>query len=367
MKVFWMTFTFSFMAVMGFNLYVDKDYRFYRNPLAEQRKMNINECLDLGHLESDRLVKYELLKHIPSMDVLFMGSSRVSYVDKSMIKDQFSFYNASFSLGLLEDYIATWQMIKKSEKPLPKFLVIFIDHWDFNQKTKFRGWNSIPAMKEFLLEQGIKLEIFKKPWRFYTQIQYKKLIESFSDLSSFTLLQDSIDHIRAGRLNGEKFLDCKNLPNNSKAFLVEDGHGINPFYHPAPEEVAKEALRVESALQFADPWIINHAIIDYFKLMLADARKNKVQVILVTPLWHPISLERILTNTQGKKVFDDYFLLMNELANSSGVPLCQETSSELVGCSGSEFTDSIHMNEHCSQKLLKYCATKIPGLGEILK
>lgn len=367
MKVFWTTFTLSFIAVMGFNLYVDKDYRFYRNPLAEQRKLEKNECLDLGHLESDRLAKYELLKHVPPMDVLFMGSSRVSYVDKSMVKDQFSFYNANFSIGLLEDYIATWQMIKKSGKPLPKFVVIFIDHWDFNQKTKFRGWSSIPAMKEFLVDQGIKLENFKKPWRFYTQIQYKRVIEAISDLSSFTSFQESIEHIGAGRLKGEKFLDCQNLPNKSKAFLVEDGHAIYPFYHPAPEEVAEDALRVETALQFADPWVINQAIIDYFKVMLDDAKKNNVKVVLVTPLWHPVSLDKILSNTQGKIVFDDYFSLMNDLANSSGIPLCRETSAELVGCSGNEFTDSIHMDEHCSQKLLKYCATKIPVLKEILK
>lgn len=365
MKTFIYTFIFTFIMIIGFNILVDRDYRYYQSPLSETRNLDQGECLNLGRTDSDRLLKMEIRKYIDQKEVAFLGSSRVSYVDESMIKKNISYYIHNFSVGILEDYIGVWQELKEQNK-VPKKMIFFIDHWSFNKKNKFRAFEAIPYLKRFVLENNIKIEKFKKPWSRYTQFQYKKLVENLTDLVSFQSFIDSLKKLNRQGLNSEQFQKCSEIINDSKAFLVHDGHAIYPFLHPSEKEILELANDLNGALQFSDPWVLNLDIINYFKLMIKEAKSKGVEIVLVTPLWHPVSYQKLLETKHGKRVIGDYLNILKEISTELGVSSCLEVDANKVGCFANEFADSIHMESACTQKFLRYCSKFSKTLTEII-
>lgn len=365
MKYFWRTFILGFFVIILINLWIDKDYRFFRRSIREGRNLQAGECLTLGNLESDRLAKQEIRPYLEKPDVLFLGSSRVSYLDLETVKPELKFYNGNFSIGLLEDYMAVWQELKSTQR-IPGHMIIFLDHWAFNKKNRFRAWESIPALKDYLNQQGIKTPLFEKPWRRYTELQYKRLTDILLGLISFDYFKESlVKYYQAGI--GEPYISCSKIEKESKAFLVHDGHAIYPFQHPTREEVLKEAQNFDGALQYSDPWVVNHELLDYFKIFLKDAKNLGVKITLVAPLWHPASWKMIQAAAHGQKVSKEYFAIIENLGKEAGVSTCIEPDSAMVGCNESEFVDGIHMNRECSLKLIKYCSQTNENLRIILR
>lgn len=366
MKYFIRTFFIGLFLIVSINIFIDKDSRFFRDPFLHKRNLIAGECMQLADWEDDRVPKNYLRKLIPQMDVLFMGSSRVSYFGREVVKDNVSFYNANFAVGSIEDYIAVWYDLKSTHRP-PKTIVIFLDHWALNKKANgFRAWENIPSMKKFLESVGVNLSTFKKPWGHYTELLYKRYLVLLKDLFSFDYFKDSLIKLNKTKLKGMAHLDCNsNLP-KTKAFLVEDGHALYP-HTPTQEQVLASAQHVNGALQFSFPWKLNQDIIEYFRIMIKDAKSSGVNVVLVMPLWHPVSYNKIIQTEHGRNVVNDLEGTINSLGKELSIDTCTEKDATIVGCSGDEFEDGMHMDSRCSYKLLKFCSNHIEPLKVILK
>ncbi|MEQ1666277.1 MAG: hypothetical protein ABL927_12980, partial [Bdellovibrionales bacterium] len=335
--------------VSGLNIYIDPANRWRTQSFAFETNWHENECWVGPVRIEERRLRSKQIPLLSKIELLGIGSSRIMNVDTEMLSLKNGFYNASVSGASVWDYIAQWQQFKES-KNIPKRMMIYVDTWVFNKNTwhKYRWTPNYKSVLNFLLDF---VNDYQVPYEREPVKNIKLIISAtynwltgtfleFVDLFSPAVLKVSIQELRIA-LHGENIKSnyISNIENRPAQYPSwrADGSKLYPFAEDIPktiEEISEigRNIAVGGMYVYMMNWETDHTAIELMDLLLADAKANGVEVLLVHPPFQHSAYEIMLKRPEYKDIrqyFDNSILPLVKKYNNVGY--CDVLNPSIAG------------------------------------
>ena len=370
MRVFLTTLALGFASIVGYDIWKDPANLYHSLPVHLSRNLGSDQCWE--SFEGLDTVELRLSQHrlIERPDLVFLGSSRGLQApgDDSLLKPSVRFFNSSTFRAMSQDYAISWQSLKSNSK-LPKYLVIFVDPWVFNTHSDLEGWfEHQDLLKQFLTEtsddknriQAVRL--LANVWEFSIRRHWSR----FTDLFAWETLKASFQADSGARpkvaLGPLSIADPKVL---ISACWQPDGRYLYPTRvqgRPEDEIVKLSKHYADGAIWQLDQWQIDEDAKKIIERLLADAQKEKTEVLLISLPYHPIVAQAFRDRPEYAALLKDYRHLLSDLKPAR---YCDAFDPIAEHCAESEFMDPVHARPSCIAKIVRRCFAQV-GWGQLL-
>jgi hypothetical protein len=278
MRTFWITFFSGLLFIAGFNYWVDPAHRWHRTNLSFMKNWSPDSCW-LTPKEMDTFqFKLRHIDLIQRPDLLFLGSSRVMGASTEMLGPGVTSYNGGIHSAGAEEYVVVWEKMLRA-KGAPRFLIIFVDPWVFNQSRLNTQW--LPGLSlyfSFLRRVEDSKSGLSSLWLLRHSVPElsKHYWAEFAELFSWETFKTSVALLYDGKISEGTSLVSRNyeIPPDKSCYSSD---GSRRIHEPSETE---ETLRKAATKQYATGdvpaiahWKFNPAALDLFTKLLSDAQR----------------------------------------------------------------------------------------------
>lgn len=269
-------------------------------------------------------------------DLLLMGSSRLMQADSKMFSSKIQMFNAAISVGTIPDFAAIWQEIKNENKS-PKYVIISLDPWVFNRNNQRNEWKSNEKLYQQFQSGHVDLTIQR----------IKKYASNFL------------------RKSNEWPVTSRSEMQREESGKRGDGSTVYPESYNRPQSVLEVHTKAQRYLRgcvfsMCD-WEFDEKNYQTLLSLLRDFYSRKIEVLLILPPYHPIVYRELMKKDEYKnplmQVRDAYEKKLKSESNIA-YEFCDILDPSTAGCDEGEFTDGMHYQYSCMQKIIQSCVGK---------
>jgi len=344
------------IGIIGIISYLEDPAKIFHSDYEQKMVDIINSGKNVANVENydERLFnKYLIYQYPENVDVSVIGSSRIMQIRDSFLPYNLTLLNNGVSGASIEDEIALiWIYHQKGN--LPNHIIIGVDPWIFNKNNNQNRWMSLK--EEY--ECGIDiLQLDNRDSNLYSFL-IKKIwydVKKYLSLISRDVLISSLNNIFLRTIQGNNF---EMYPTNE--VFSDVGIRLTDGSISYPEKVRNRDI--EEVNKMASDYIsgpiyslnsfdeIDNANKNKFMRLIDFLHKEKVQITIVLPPYHPIVYDEIKKNTKYRNVLlveeflKDFSLGKNISIVGSYDPLNMNLTSN-------DFFDGMHLNLQGVDKL----------------
>lgn len=359
MKFFLLGIIFSLSIVATINYSVDVENSYWRRQKFPAQIIPENKVLLVPGNRKERDDRVSYLKSNPIGKYLILGSSRSLRWGSPEAQWKKSSTNLSVSTVSVEEISALYEVVQQSGE-LPEKIILSLDPWMINEFSE--GDDSEWLERTGFYEQ-FKNRISgqqKSHWSFGSQLakKIKNTQEYLKGLISYQRLGASIKYTREHDWLNENFYVFVNSSEAENFYSIRpDGTLIypKPYVQRAQTEIDQEAAKTPDPK--ADYMFKNFNVsVERQKIissLLADAKNKNIDVVIVSPPFHPLTYERMQSLPFYKQALQDWQKWLAQLSANNKV--CDLVDPKVSGCGNDGFMDAMHVNESCIKKMFKIC------------
>jgi len=262
------------------------------------------------------------LNLIPKPDLLFLGSSRIMLVDHQMFRKDLKVFSSGVSVGIIPDFIAIWQYMKKIKK-VPKHVVIYVDPWAFNVNNQQTNWK---------INSDLYGEFFGN---------------SMETVRQRPMLS----------LKGEKFVIESELPKDQGGRRF-DGSVIYPtdfIRVKTSDEIRQKAQEYQQGCLFClCDWKFDHKRLEELFALIKDIQKQGSKVMVVLPPYQQQVYDGMMLSPLYSKILGEVVGAL-DTGDKSDFYFCNAIDPRTSTCAETEFMDGMHYQRTCSEKIVRKC------------
>jgi len=338
MKPFFGTVVLGLIGVACLIYWADTGHRWHRLQNLPDHEIAKGEVWPWPGANIDEIaVKTAMLKYVRRPDIIFLGSSRVTYVDSAMFSPRIRFLNLGVNSASVAEYWTLWEAVKKFDK-VPGRLVIYIDPWDYN-----RDWmEDSPRLHTSFLAKFID---HVHEWR-----ELVSMTEFYASVKYFLFGEK---HVYGYRWDGAQY-------------------GVDDMGPPPslPELHAKVVDQYGTRImpKSMQQWSFNPEAVRSTQALIQDMVDHHVSVMVVLPPFQPLALDLMRRNRQAAQGLEAYRSALEALRNPLPfLVVCNVLDPSVVHCAEGEFLDGAHMHRSCSLKVVQYCFSSAPSWKNLIK
>lgn len=282
------------------------------------------------------------LSVVKKIDVLFMGSSRIMEVNSDLFREDVNMFNSSISVGVIQDFAAIWQSIKNQAK-VPGYFIISLDPWVFNKNNRRNEWRSNQKLyDQFLNHVKIsKWEMWKS-----SLFSFQKKPNDWS-----VVPESEMQSTQRGKRGDGSFVFERPIPRSDQDRYV----------------LGQAQKYLQGCIFSICDWEFDENQYQVLVQLLQEIQSQGAKVLLILPPYHPFVYNKLYQATDSYRGILPGVeqTLSIRLKNEPGVAFdfCNVLNPVTVGCRLDEFTDGMHYQQSCAEKMIKFCAGKfIDGL-----
>lgn len=289
------------------------------------KELSSSPAIYTANMDERKFVRSRV--HLENMepDVIVLGSSRVMQIGSHNLGTDV--LNLAVSGASVEDLVAISQMASKKFEP--SSILIGIDPWLFNSKSKQNRWRTLSAeYRSGMQELGIMLgEALLSDGR--QAVDTENVVAQMYDyfnVSTFSAVDDEPEYLSKIRRDGSRVYDIYYA--NKDRLSVEKGALEFASYAMEPFEFSDQNRELLSRL-------ISHL-----------SRRQRVTLVL-SP-YHP-ALYQFMADHDRK--FLNIEKISRDLAAELNVKLIGSYDPKVAGCGADEFYDGMHPKDSCMEKV----------------
>lgn len=354
-------FLFSLIVVLtltaGFNFYVDVENSYWR---GSQSSISIptNQVLVVPGNRNERTDRVKYLRSMPLAEHLILGSSRSIRWGNEEIALHEALTNLSVSTASLEEVASLYEAALQKNTKL-KRLTLSLDPWMINENAQ--GFDA-----EWLESAGF-LDTFKArvlhsatgSLEKKLKVRIKAMTEGLKSLLSYKRFFSSVQYIKTFGWNPppQYILYPKSEKPEELYAIKSEGSLMYPkkYLEQSQEEADAQALQFPSPTtdyMFRN-FTIDESKISVLKGLIQDAQEKGIEVVVISPPFHPITFERLTTLNMYKEAISSWQALLQAL--SQKIKVCDFTDPKTIGCQNQDFSDGMHMKPSCISAVFQKC------------
>lgn len=286
----------------------------------------------------DRIAHKYYITQSEKKDIIVLGSSRSTKIDKDFFKNK-TFFNHSVTGADLEDYIGIYQLLVK-KNTVPKEIIIGVDPWVLSEyKAKPKRW--IDLRKEFytfnknnFTPQNISMAFY------YYQEKYK----TFFYLPHIQYTIERILLTMSARFLNHKTLYSPTTDSDSFLPVVHADGSIaesQKIRMKKPEDVTMEIKASKTLCPTELNRQLSKTKISIFNTFLNALKKQNIKITVWLAPFHPITYTEIQSNPSCNLAIsvEDYVRDISKKYNASIIGSYNPNHYNLKD---GDFYDSIH-------------------------
>lgn len=291
-----------------------------------------------------RLLQKIIINMQPNHQIIALGSSRVLNVNAELFPEK-TFFNHGVTAGVLEDYIAIYEMYKKKNN-VPETVIIGAEPHLFNPNHGIQLWRTNEKeYKEAISRMGLKLnDGFSK-----TSFEFAK----YKELFSWAYTKASIKEA-----SGKNRLVPQEDTDSEYVLKLKDGSQLYPnsFRNKTRQRLREDALslleRGPKVIMLHDYHELDRGRLNLFAIFIKSMQEDGVKVIFLMPPYHPMIYEAFTSNPQYQivPVAQQYFL---EFAKQNSIQVIGSWNPKECGVQEDEFWDSMHPKTETINRLVE--------------
>jgi hypothetical protein len=315
----------------------------------------IAELIAAGHNVSgppnydDRAVQAYLTNRPENYEVIVVGTSRSFMISSAQFSGR-SFFNHSFTAGMLEEFAAFYGLYSSGDQSKrPSIFVISIDPYVFNPHRTIRDSlliNGYPLIGRRL--QTMPQRDQRVP--FTHRFKINKMIELFS----FPYFQRSLS-----KLINEPRAEFKpsSLPYGEETIKRADGSMAYPefFRKRTIQQVHEDAVyycNANPVFLLGSFTEIDKSATSLLEEFVETLQSDGVEVVFFLPPYHPYTYNYLMKSDKYR-IISDVENYLQKLAGVKGIKVLGSYNPDACQCAESEFYDGSHTKETCVDKIFQ--------------
>lgn len=294
-------------------------------------KLNKGQLFGLAYTNHDQRYKFHMTDKVFSPQVLALGSSRIMEIRSSLIKPDYTFYNAG---GAIQNIYELPLFVKKLQNN-PDFILLNIDQWWFNPAFEVERDN----FSSFVYDEPI--------------ISYRKvgrmICKFYGDLALGKIsLQKMVtsDDIGLNAVCNRNGFDAEGVRIQEQ--IVNNPQKAEDYNFQDVMKRIREGNRRFQYGSVADTTIID-AIDDFLKLCV----ERNITVVAFLPPFAPLVYEFMQDTGKYDYMSQIYAILVPVFAKYNGCSLYDFTDVSSLGVKNCDFVDGFHGSELVYNRMIK--------------
>lgn len=363
MRAFWATVATGLGLIAAVNWTVDPIHRFHRPLVPPAALWSADQALLLPAFVDEQTLRFAHVRLAPKPGVVLLGSSRVIHLDSEAFAPSAAILNLGIGSVTPQDFLAEWQALKDAKKT-PARLIVFADPWLFNEFHQAPGWRAgIPLVDEFLRASAVTTA--RDRWWLKGQDVLGR-VDGLTELLSASVLKESWRNVRATDPSAFQLrvVDLATAPQR-RTLVMTDGSWLRRG-DPAPPPLEEQRRAAVQSMLWggltypASSYRLDARSVRLFRALLADARRQGAEVLVLVPPYHPL-VWRYFQQPDYTPMLSDFARVMSDLSAEQGFALCDDMDPARVPCAEEEFDDAVHTNHACLIKLTRACLERFPA------
>lgn len=346
--------------IAGFNYWIDPAGIF------NNRKVDLaisylvdGKCSTFVSNFNERLLKKELILQTKEKpETIVLGSSRTMGIRAEFDKDKNSFGNYSVSGANFNDDIALFSVYIDKYNSYPQKIILAVEPWDLNKNRSSDAWKYIENDFWAGLEKVKNINEIHD-YNLIRMIDLLKFsINKGKALISISYFKEALKHYLKNSINSSEEIPLPvNFEYNKKDKILPDGtllrsYVLNNLSKGETDKNAKEYINRKDIFELKSFSELNNDDIINFEDFINYLKKNKVEIILYFPPYHPIVHDYIVKTNKYKNVIEaeKYFL---SIAVKENIKTIGAYNPNICGVDENDFFDGMHLKDSGFEKVFK--------------
>lgn len=278
-------------------------------------------------------------------ETVILGSSRVMEMTSGTVGYK-NCRNYGMSGAGIYDYYGILGLLYQNEK-MPERIIIGVDPWLFNRKSgeeRYKALNKEIAIFEKLVgietKQDIIYESLKRKLQIIS-IPYFQASVGKLKRDPTCLFRDSYDFYATTNSNAKEMI---RFPDGSIDESIEDREILEKdSILRAKQYISGNVYQIENYEE------LDHDLRRRFEKMVSYLQKEKIEVILYLPPYHPIVFEYLKDNQNYQEVMNAWEYFIN-YASREQLKIYGSYDPKLLGCKNHYFIDGMHLKRKYMDK-----------------
>lgn len=357
MKHYLNSFILVLLIVGGINFYIDVENKYWRQNDFFPRIPEDKVLLVPGN-RNEREDKIKFLKSTSVGNYLILGSSRSIRWGQEETKLNQTITNLSVSTASMEE-VAAFYEASLQQSALPKVLILSLDPWMVNENSQGSDADWLERSGYF---QDFNVRVFGNSANSLQKkmsIKLKTLVENFKSLLSAERFFASLKYVSKFGWNPKNQYQLQNRQDKDETLyaIKSDGALLYPkkYLEQTQIEIDEQAQHYpdKSTDYLFRNFEISEEKLKILTALIQDAKSKNMQVILISPPFHPISFHRLSNMDMYKEALNHWQKLLIGFSNQTKV--CDFTNPQILACDNSAFSDGMHMKESCIASIFSKC------------
>ena len=345
---------------------VDPGHRYLRPVPPPAAPLAVGEArrVPIQHDERQEKRAFALLN--PRADVVVFGSSRAMTVKTSMLAPGTKLLNLAVSGGTLDDDLGLYQSLVEADH-VPHVALVYLDAWVFNEHREQERWISIRDERDRFLAGVGKLPMTERArsWSDWVSGRAAEASELVAYPTLRAAVQQLVQHRGLPSVKG-RIVPVGELTLEDDAVLWDGSFFSHERFRAPPPEVVEQlgrAFATGAAVYSLTPWKVDDTAVDRLAAWLSALRERGVRPLLVLPPYQTHAYDLLMASP----VYGPILARYRQLAQATGVAVCDRVDPRSVPCLPSEFIDGMHTTDVCEQRLVTSCLRASPQLSPLAK
>ncbi|MBI2095285.1 MAG: DUF1574 family protein [Candidatus Omnitrophica bacterium] len=282
-------------------------------------------------------------------EAVVLGSSRHMQIDASFFPSS-SFFNHSVTGGVLQDYLAIYQMMDEKDSR-PKEIFLGLDPWLLNKHHAQTRWKTLQHEYEAMAAK-LGMAIRPKNESYFNSFGTGRLRELFS----WAYFKESLAEwvIRRGKAKRENFyatdeswLDVPiKMADGALHYEKEKGRR-SPI---ELRKIAADYVKQKPVYSLGNFFEIDKNLSAILESFMGRLKQTGVKVTVVLTPYHP-GVWRVLAESPDYRMVAAAEGFYGGIAAKQGVAVIGSFDPARCGCGEEEFFDGMHPKESCLRKI----------------
>lgn len=309
----------------------------YADGIAEELAKG-NIVTDVSGCDDRLLQKYFISKMKKCPNTIVLGSSRVRFINGSMVQDS-TLINNGVSSASLEDLVAIYSLYENKGCEIKK-IIIGVDPWILNDNNNLNSWRTLES--EYYSTCNKWFDVQKTQYPYLKPTPFR----NFKVLFSYKYFTSSIQYLKK---NIEKGYKKTNKKENEGLTILPNGTFIySEKIRNSTQEIvdikAKKMAETDEGNSLSDFIDISQRYTAIFTKFIEHIQSKNIKVIFYFPPFHPLVYKTIETKQQYKISLnaESYF---KNFAEKHQIETIGDYSPTVNNLTNKDFADGVHIYE----------------------
>jgi hypothetical protein len=299
----------------------------------------------------DRAVQAYLISRPEGYEVIVLGTSRSFMISSSQFPDR-SFFNYSFTAGMLEEFAALYGLYTTTSEPRhPSILILGIDPYVFNPHRTIRD---SPTLVDGYATVERRLRTMPRRER-REPLNRRLGIDKIIELFSFSYFQTSLTRLVSEENGPKGAFTATALQYGEQTIKRADGSWAYPesFRKRTIQQVHADAVdycNTTPVFLLGSFTEVDPSATSLLEEFVETLKFDGVEVVFYLAPFHPFTYNYLI-NSEKYRIIANVESYLRELGKSKGIRVLGSYNPAACGCAESEFYDGSHPKETCIEKI----------------